>query len=786
MEILQHHDGRYIARTVYREKNQCKENSMIWDGKEKFWYAPDLDVAYRMRGFAKPELRDKIEKEYSSRQVAIQSSRATDSDLEIPLPEGKSLLPFQKAGVEFMKDKSSTLLADEMGCISGDATIILVADGQRHHITIKDAYQKYTNNKNCYTNSLFSHQSFRINHVRAIKYSGIKDVISVKTTNGKSICLTPDHEVRLSNGRWIEAQDLNPDDWITTESQSGVSSSKVVSIEPAGQQETYDLVMADPGRNFVANGIVVHNCGKTVQAIGIMNLDQSAEKILVICPASLRLNWKKEILAWTTKNLEVTVMESKVTFPYNPGIVIINYDILPRYAKELRQHTWDILICDEAHYIKNHKAKRTQQVIGKKKAYSRGVYEIEPIKANRKLMLTGTPILNTPAELWALLSYLDPETWGTYDAFTKRYCGAKMGKFGWDVSGSRNLDELQGKLRETVMVRRLKKDVLKDLPPKLRQVIELPQNGASQAIKAENEAYQTHEDMIRELRVATELAKVAYNEEGYRAAVARLRSGVRIAFNDLAKARKETAIAKVPYVIAHCRDASEKVVLFGHHIEPLKMYAEAFGDEAVMLIGETSIEDRNAAVEAFQNDPNIKYFIGSIKAAGVGLTLTASSHVVFSELDWTPASVSQAEDRCHRLGTVNSVLVQHLVFDDSVDCKIANSLVVKQAVIEDALDTLSDFPLIPDDGDPASTILSYQAVEEAAVSITSSTAEAILSACRHFVGLVKQSDMNCYDYDIIVKMSQKTSLTAKEAVLTRAILISYDVLPEAIKENLKD
>jgi hypothetical protein len=162
-------------------------------------------------------------------------------------------------------------------------------------------------------------------------------------------------------------------------------------------------------------------------------------------------------------------------------------------------------------------------------------------------------------------------------------------------------------------------------------------------------------------------------------------------FNEMSKVRKEVAVAKLPKVIEHLEGmlekGIEKIVVFGHHHDVCNPLFEHFGDSAVLLTGQvTSITKRQEAVDRFQTDPTVKVFIGSIGAAGVGHTLTASSNVVFAELDWVPANLTQAEDRTHRIGQKNSVLIQHLVTDGSIDARMAQMCVDKQDVADAALD----------------------------------------------------------------------------------------------------
>jgi len=168
-----------------------------------------------------------------------------------------------------------------------------------------------------------------------------------------------------------------------------------------------------------------------------------------------------------------------------------------------------------------------------------------------------------------------------------------------------------------------------------------------------------------------------------------LRAGVNAAFGELAKLRQATALAKVPLVIEHVKsvlDDAGKVVLFAHHRAVIQELAEPFGDAAVTLTGSDDLASRQATVDRFQSDPSCRLFIGSITAAGFGFTLTASAHVVFAELDWVPARLTQAEDRTHRIGQRDSVLVQHLVLEDSLDARMIGTLIKKQRVVDAVAD----------------------------------------------------------------------------------------------------
>ncbi|HZS43369.1 MAG TPA: DEAD/DEAH box helicase [Candidatus Paceibacterota bacterium] len=397
--------------------------------------------------------------------------------------------------------------------------------------------------------------------------------------------------------------------------------------------------------------------GKTIQAIGIANATE-AKRVLVVCPASLKLNWMREFTKWNTiPNRTIAVANGE--FP-SADVVIINYDILRKHEFAIRSINWDLLICDECHYLKNYKAARTRQVLGGGKGGDR----IEPIPAKRKIFLTGTPIVNRPIELWPLLKSLEPNGLGrNWKYYVSRYCDAHHNGFALDVSGASNLEELQQKLRSSIMIRRLKKDVLADLPPKRRQIIVLASDGLDEIIEREKKAYEAFEQAELESKTA--------------------------AFSVLANLRHDTAKAKIPFVLEHIEqtlDETDKLVVMCHHHDVVDAIAQKFSGQCVTVDGRTAAEDRQIAVDKFQNDKSCRLFVGTIKAAGVGLTLTAASTVIFAELDWVPGNVTQAEDRLHRIGQTNPVLVQHLVLDKSLDARMVEIIVEKQANIEQALD----------------------------------------------------------------------------------------------------
>lgn len=458
---------------------------------------------------------------------------------------------------------------------------------------------------------------------------------------------------------------------------------KIISIEPCGQAKTVCISVDDPCQLYVVNDfIVTHN---TIQAIGLINCDESLIKILIVCPASLRINWKRELTKWLVRSMSISIANGSIE---DTQIVIINYDLLKKHKGTLLATKFDLVILDESHYIKNQKAQRTKLAL-----------EIAK-NCRRRFFLTGTPILNRPKEIFTTISLLCPEPFSwkgklSFFGFAKRYCAAVQTKYGWDFDGASHLDELQEKLRIACMVRRLKKDVLTELPAKRRAVLELPANGCRGQVEIERRAFQAYSERRSELQSQVDLALANEDENSYKNAVEELRSSAQIFFTEISKLRHETAVAKMPAVIAYIEDALEgidKLVVFAHHHDVIDGICEAMNAKekiAVRVDGRMDARDRQISIDSFQTDPKVKVFVGSITAAGVGITLTAASNVIFAELDWVPGNVSQAEDRLHRIGQTESVNIVHLVLEDSIDAIMAQTIVSKQEVIDMALDKKS-------------------------------------------------------------------------------------------------
>jgi SWI/SNF-related matrix-associated actin-dependent regulator 1 of chromatin subfamily A len=314
------------------------------------------------------------------------------------------------------------------------------------------------------------------------------------------------------------------------------------------------------------------------------------------------------------------------------------------------------------------------------------------VKADKRLFLTGTPIVNRPYELLALLQGLEPEMWDDRK-YVMRYAGAAPHN-GWDTRGHKNLKELHDILRGTVMIRRLKSEVLKDLPPKTRKVVPLdPADvaGADEVIAAERDASGWQAGVNDKLH-SLYAQKGSMLPEDYDEAKRAMLEELEMAQAKMMSVRHQTALAKAPHVAEYAKMALEetpKLVVFAHHLDVVAKIAGSL-EGSLILTGETKPEERQALVDRFQDDSEIRVLVVGLTVGGLGYTFTAASRVIFAELDWRPATMNQAEDRLHRIGQKCPVLVEHVVLQGSIDENMTASLIEKQKVIDQALDDKGD------------------------------------------------------------------------------------------------
>ncbi|NXK10249.1 ZRAB3 endonuclease, partial [Herpetotheres cachinnans] len=393
--------------------------------------------------------------------------------------------------------------------------------------------------------------------------------------------------------------------------------------------------------------------GKTIQAIAISYYYKNEWPLLIVVPSSLRYPWVDEMEKWIPELSpdDISVIQNKTDIGRisTSKVTILGYGLLTSDAQTLvdtlYRQNFKVVVIDESHYMKSRNATRSKILL--------------PVvqKALRAILLTGTPALGRPEELFMQIEALFPGRFGTWSQYAKKYCNARVRFFGkrahWDCRGASNLEELHQLLSE-IMIRRLKNDVLTQLPPKVRQRIpfDLPQAAA----KNLNTTFAEWEKLMRNLNSdATE--------------------------NDFSQVMclitrmyKETAIAKAgavkDYIKMMLENDKLKFLVFAHHLSMLQACTEAVIENKVRYIridGSVPSSERIHLVNQFQKDPDTRVAILSIQAAGQGLTFTAATHVVFAELYWDPGHIKQAEDRAHRIGQCSSVNIHFLIAKGTMD-----------------------------------------------------------------------------------------------------------------------
>jgi SWI/SNF-related matrix-associated actin-dependent regulator 1 of chromatin subfamily A len=392
--------------------------------------------------------------------------------------------------------------------------------------------------------------------------------------------------------------------------------------------------------------------GKTTSTI-IAALETGAKKILIICPATLKINWKREIENYSDRSIFIS--EGK-QFSTEDDFVIVNYDIIKNFHDPKKKDEslilmskFDLIIIDEAHYIKNAQAQRTKLINDITKS------------VDRLWLLTGTPMTSRPIDYFNLLSLIDSPVAKNWMAYVIRYCAGFQFKVGprkiWNVQGASNLEELRDRT-VGLTLRRLKENVL-DLPDKIITPVYLRLKSKVYE-EVMGDYYNWYEKNPEESKSLT------------------------VQFTKLTKVRQIIADEKIAQTIEIAENIIEqdkKVIIFCNFTDSLNKITEHFGKAAVKLDGSMSKVERQFSVDQFQENEKVKVFVGNIKAAGVGITLTSAEAVIFNDLSFLPSDHAQAEDRAYRYGQKNNVLVYYPIFENTIEGIIYDILHNKKQVI---------------------------------------------------------------------------------------------------------
>ncbi|XP_025982101.1 SWI/SNF-related matrix-associated actin-dependent regulator of chromatin subfamily A-like protein 1 isoform X1 [Glycine max] len=458
------------------------------------------------------------------------------------------------------------------------------------------------------------------------------------------------------------------------------------------QREGVRFILQHGGRVLLADEM---GLGKTLQAIAVASCIQDLWPVLIIAPSSLRLQWASMIQQWLnipSSDILIVLSQSggsnrggfnivsssaKSSIRLDGLFNIISYDLVPKLQNMLMTHDFKVVIADESHFLKNAQAKRTTASLPVIK------------KAQYALLLSGTPALSRPIELFKQLEALYPDVYRNVHEYGNRYCKGVSHLFITDKTllisqfffcclwmsfhpvivtwifqgvfgvyqGASNHEELHNLIKATVMIRRLKKDVLSQLPVKRRQQVFLD---------LENKDMKQINALFQELEMVKAKIKAAKSQEEAESLKFAQKNLINKIYTDSAEAKIPSVLDYIGTVI----EAGCKFLIFAHHQPMIDSIHEFLLKKKVGCIridGGTPAASRQQLVTDFQEKDAIKAAVLSIKAGGVGLTLTAASTVIFAELSWTPGDLIQAEDRAHRIGQVSSVNIYYLLANDTVD-----------------------------------------------------------------------------------------------------------------------
>ena len=418
------------------------------------------------------------------------------------------------------------------------------------------------------------------------------------------------------------------------------------------QREGVAFALKREGRALIAHDM---GLGKTLQALACLAHYAHEWPALIVVPASMRWPWVDALELWLDERLlqpgDVNVVRdggNARIASKSSRVTVVSYPLLSveSIRAQCEAAAFQVVVADESHYVKDGKAKRTKALV--------------PIlkRAKRCVLLSGTPALNRPRDLFTQLDALRPGAMGTFGAFAKQYCDARMKPWGWDASGGSNLEELHGVLTGTYMHRRLKSVVADQLPRKRRECVRFEL--AADAARAANEAARA---LVESLRSNGGCERDA-SKGRFETLKALTAWGV-----TTARAKAGDVAARVAEIL-ESGSSRNKMLFFAHHrcmLDAMTNALRAARVPHVRIDGTTPSLERAIAVRRFQEETELRVAVLSIQACGQGITLTAASDVVFGELHWVPAAMLQAEDRAHRIGQKNPVNVRYLCAAGTLD-----------------------------------------------------------------------------------------------------------------------
>lgn len=724
-----------------------------WNPDGKYWSIPASSLGLLIAQFEGTQYEDMV---VIKSNEHIDENQSLNNSAEIPNVNLKNTKLYVKSGghlyshqLDFMKyaiyrekaqhNMSGFLCCDEMGCLSGESKIKVIYRGESRYMKLNDLYIRWRKNVDwrcdgwSFRVKTLSNpdnpikSKFDIAKITNIVYSGMKDVFELCLKNGYSIKLTADHEILTKRG-FVELQNLTLTDEVAIQlsgTDTRQSYSSVKRIKYSGIESTYDIKLLDDSHNFIANGIVVHNCGKTIESFNLALYNKrnyNYKHCLVLCCVNTsKYNWKDEIYEQTNGEYEGYILGSRkrkngtinyigssqnkledltILHKYGdknedklPYFIILNVEALRMKDKRLHpiadqiiklinQDQLNMIIIDEVHKNLSPSSQQGKQILRIKKNTG---------KKCMFLPMTGTPIVNKPTDLFTPLRLIDAHEINSYYKWNQQFC-VYGGFGGHEIIGYKNLNQLKAVLQPN-MIRRTKDQVL-DLPEKIELIEYVEntpyQNRLSQKVTADIIAQREH--IVQSLNPLSQMLRLRQVNGAPELVDLDLKL-------DKTYLSKNAKLKRLLEIVADIIDRDEKVVIFSNWVEPLRTvyrFLKSKKYKVCCFTGTMKDEERQKHKKAFIEDPEYKIILGTIGALGTTHTLTVANNVIFYDEPWTAADKQQAEDRIHRVGTTKKCNIYTLITKDTIDERVHKIVYSKATVSNYIVDGKLDVYNNPD------------------------------------------------------------------------------------------
>jgi len=430
---------------------------------------------------------------------------------------------------------------------------------------------------------------------------------------------------------------------------------KVMRTKPRKfQAQGIRFLERNKGRAIVGDDMGV---GKTIQVLGYLALHPEVRPVVIVCPANAKYEWEDQINQHI-KDMKCEVLTGQKPYKTKADVLIVNYDIVSYWKEALAKLGIKGLVMDECHKVKNLKTQRTATC----KELSKKCKVVIP--------MSGTPIVNRPVEFFPVLNMLYPSEFGSFWKYAFRYCQPRKGfrGQGWRFDGATNTEELHERV-SPFMIRRMKSEVLTELPPKQRIMINVDITNRREYDSAQN-------DFLKWLE----------KNQGKKAAK---KASKAVEFVRMGQLRRLAAQGKLKACKAWIDDfletTDEKLVVFSFHKDIFAALSKHYAK--ISCFGGKAGPKRKEEVRRFQSDPSKRLFIGSVNADKEAITLTAASTVLFIETGWTPGEQDQAEDRVNRFGQLaKRISAYYLIGRNTIDEHVWSLIEKKRRVVGAVID----------------------------------------------------------------------------------------------------